>query len=470
MKGILWATIIVIIPSFIIFYGSRRIRGTRTPASVGEVYGRKISFNEYRRSLYWVTSLAVMRYGRQFDEVAKFLNLEKEAWENIILLKYAELKGIRASDSELVSVVSSVPAFQKDGKFDNEIYRAVLREHFGVGPEYFEDGMRTEVSISKLRRSITNCVKLTQQELRQYYRFANEEVKVKYVLFKSCDFEKEVSITEKQIRDYFESHREEFRLPEKVKLEYVFFKPGDVKVEGALEKAEEEGEELLSLLEEGERSWDELKAEETDYLEKGSTGTVPPGCIDTAFSMEVGEVSDLIRAGEGFYVVKLVDRKESSLPENLQDAAERVEEKLRRIESSKLARSKAERCLHTLREKKDITAIARKYSMKVTDTDFFTRNGYIKELGVVPGFRRVAFSLSEDSPFDMVGIPLGFCVLRFGERKNIDEKKFSEEEDKLYRILLEGKRERIFRDWFWLLKERASFRITYTSSPQTDKF
>ena len=498
MKGILWATVIAVSVSFM-FYGARR-RGSApsTPLFVGEIYGRKVSVNEYRKSLDWVSRMAMMRYGRRFSEIAKFLDLEKQAWEKIILLKHAELKGIRVSDDELVSVISSLPTFQKEGKFDREIYRTVLRHHLGVGPEYFEDGMRREISTSKLRDSITDCVKLTEQELRQYYRFVSEEVRVKYILFKSSDFEKEVGITEMQIKDYFESHREEFMEPEKVKLQYILFSVEDVedaeiedyysrneekykdpdkkkakplkevkeeirrylKNEKAL-KVEEEVREILSLLEEEEKSWDELEVQETGFVEKGSSANIPPQCIFAAFSLEIGD-SELVRGGEGVYIVKLVDRKESSLAENLDNVAEKVEKKLKEIESSKLARSKAERCLDGLKEEKDIAAIAKKYSIEVTDADFFTRRGYVKGLGAVPEFARVAFGLKGDSPFDMVEIRSGFCVLEFGERKSIDEEKFAEENDKIAKMVLNEKKERIFKDWFWLLKERAGLRITYT--------
>lgn len=505
MKGILWVTIVAVGVSFILWGTKSRVRESRTPQFVGEIYGRNISFNEYRKSFDWLRRMAMMRYGRQFDQIVKFLNLEEEAWENIILLRHAELKGIRVSDDELASVISSLPVFQREGKFDSETYRTVLRYDLGVRPEYFEDGMRTEVSISRLRNSITDCIKLTEQELRQYYRFANEEVRVKYIPFKSSDFEKAMSVTEEQVRDYFESNREEFRKPEKVKLQYVVFKVevedteikdyysrnkekykknGDKKKIRPLSevrdeireylknrkalKAKEEAGELLFLLEDGEKSWDELEVEETDFLGIGSTGSIPSACIDAVFPMEIDD-NELVRTPGGFYIVKLVDRKESSLPEDLDEVAAKVEEKIRKIESSKLAHSKAEGCLRKLEEKKDIAAIARQYSIEVMDTDFFTRSGYIKELGVVPRFRHVAFSLNADSPFGMAEIPSGFCVLEFGERKKIDEEKFNEEKDKLARILLGDKRGRIFSDWFWLLKEKAGFSITYTLLPQNDK-
>lgn len=473
MKGIVWVTIILVGTSFIVLYGGpgRARSRSRVPQYVGEVYGRKISFGEYRESFQWVKSLAIMQYGKQFDEVAKFLNLEKEAWDNIVLLKHAEIKGIKVGDEELASLIRSFPAFQKDGKFDSEIYRKVLLYVLGAGPAYFEDGMRREILVSKLRHSVTDCVKVTDRELRQYYRYANEKVRVEYMLFKSGDFEKEISLTEQQIRDYFELHRKEFMEPGKVRLQYVLFKPEDEEAgDDALDRIEEETEELLYMLEEGEMNWDELEeVRETEYIERGDAGSIPLKCVDAAFSLNIGETSALIRAGKGFYLLKLIDKRESYFAEKLENVSEKVEERLKEIEALKFARSKTEKCVDALKKNKSIRSVARKYSMKVIDTGFFTQNGHIKGLGGVPDFKRIAFSLTKSNPFGMAEIPSGFCVLAFTERQGFDEEKFEEDKENLYRFMLDGEKARVFQDWFWLLKERAGFRITHTFSPQTDK-
>ncbi len=506
MKGILWATIAIIIPSFVFFYGYRRARGTSPQQFAGEINGRKIPLHEYLSSLRWVKTVALMQYGKQFENIAKFLNLEEEAWKNVILLEHAKLKSIKVSDDELASLIKTLQIFHKDGKFDKETYRNVLLYALNVSPDYFEDGLRKSLCISRLRHSVTDGVEVSHQELKQHYRFLNEKVKVKYILFRSKDFEKEVNMTEKQIRDYFESHREEFREPPKVKFQYSFLKPAgeeihvpdseiedyysinieryknpedenktiplkkvkdkiknEIQNKKALEKAEEDGEELLSMLEEGEKTWRDLPVKETDFLGKNSKANLPQKCIDTAFSLETGETSNLIRTKDSFYIIKLVEKKESHMPENFKDVTKKIEEKLKETESKKLARSKAEKLLTRLEEQKKkkktiqlaFSSVAKEYSKEVMDTDFFTRNGYIKGLGMVPEFRYEAFTLSENKFSSLASVQSGFCVLIFQERKDIEEDKFEEEKAQFKSALLSEKREMAFQDWFWLLKEKS---------------
>lgn len=507
MKGILWATIAIIIPSFVFFYGYRRTRGTSPQQFAGEIDGRKIPLHEYLSCLRWVKTVALMQYGKQFENIAKFLNLEEEAWKNTILLRHAKLESIKVSDDELASLIRTLPIFHKDGKFNKETYKNVLLYALNVSPDYFEEGLRKSLCISRLRHNVTDGVKVSHQELKQHYRFLNEKVKIKYVLFRSKDFEKEVSMTEKQIRDYFESHREEFREPPKVKFQYILLKPageeihvtdseiedyystnieryknpedknktiplkkvkGEIKDElqnkKAMEKVEEDGEELLSMLEEGEKKWRDLPVKETDFMGKNSkVENLPQKCIDTSFSLEIGETSNLLRTKDGFYITKLVEKKESHLPENFKDVIKKIEEKLKGTESKKLARSKAEKLFTRLEDQKKkkktiqshFSSVAKEYSKEVMDTDFFTRNGYIKGLGMVPEFRHEAFTLSENKPSSLAAVPSGFCVLIFQERKDIEEDKFEEEKSQLKAALLSQKREMAFQDWFWLLKEKS---------------
>lgn len=509
MKGILWITIASIIVTFI-FYGARRGRGTSAGQFVGEIYGRQIPLLDYRRSLHWVRTMAFLQYGDRFKELEKFLNLEEEAWQNLLLLEYAKLAGIRVNNEELVSLIAAFPMFHKGGKFNSDTYRTVLQYALGITADYFENGMRDSLCISKVNHGITDGIKVTDQELRQHYRYMNEKVRAKYILFKSSDFEKDTSITETQIKDYFEDHRDEFRQPEKVKIQYVCFRPNPddvqineseirdyyskntetykdpknpekilpigkvkdkieekLKMEKARERAEEDGEELLSLLEQGEKNWNELEITETDFLEKDSrVENVPGACINAAFAMETGETSSLVQTEKGFFILKLVDKKSSQLPPDHTQVAGKIEEKVRQVEAMKLAQSKAEKCLARLKEKKDPAAVAKEYSKEIDDTDFFSRLGYVKKLGMAPEFRRVAFSLTKDDPYADAPVPSGFCVLMFEERKGIDETKFQEGKEKSRYHLLAEKKQTVLADWLKLLKEEAQVRSDIGKQPE----
>ncbi len=426
MKGILWITIALVIPSFVIFYGYRRVRSSSSTEYAGVIYGRKIPYRQYYNSLNWAKTMAFMKYGSKLNEIEKFLNLEEEAKQDIVLLEYAESEKAAVSDNELVSFISSIPMFKKDGKFDQETYHNVLRYGLGITPDYFENGLRNSLCVSEIKQNISDAAKVTLQELKQYYGYVNGKVKVKYIIFRSSDFEKDVSITEEQIKRYFEANKSEFREPERVKFQYVFFycSPDSIKVDNsevkdyylknsgnykdpddeskvmplnkvrediekkikirkAMEKADEEGETLLTMLEQDEKDWDELEIKESEFMAKGSsTEGIPPECIEAAFSVETGEISDLIETEKGYFIIKAVGKKVEHIPGDFKSVADRVKKRIREIEAAKLAQSKAERCLSKLKQGENMEPVAKEYSKKVTGTELFTRFGYIKELAI----------------------------------------------------------------------------------------
>ncbi len=511
MKGILWITIALVIPSFIIFYGYRRIQDSSPEQYAGVIYGKEISFRQYHNSLNWVRTMAFMKYGSKLNEVEKFLNLEEEARQNLVLLEYAGLEKVSVSNNELASFISSIPVFKKNGEFDPETYHDVLRYGLGITPDYFENGIRNSLCISEIKQNISDAAKVTGQELKQYYGYINEKAKVKYTIFRSSDFEKDVNITEEQIKKYFEANRNEFKEPEMVKFQYVFFDcnpdtikvddseikdyysknsgnykdPDDeskvipltkvrkdiekkIKIRKAREKADEEVETLITMLEQDEKDWDELEAKESEFMAKGnSTEDIPPECIEAAFSLEKGEISNLIETEKGYFIVKPVNRKAEHIPGDYKFAADAVKEKIMRIEAVNLARSKAEKCLSKVKQSRDMESTAKEYSKKVTGTELFTRFEYVKELGIAQDFKHITFNLTKDSPFAIAPVNSGFCVLELVERKGADMEIFEKEKEKLMSFLLDEKKQRIFNDWYTILKEKAQ--VTFTVRDDTPR-
>lgn len=509
MKGMLWITIALVIPSFIIFYGYKRVQGGSPEQYAGVIYGKEISFRQYHNSLNWVRTMAFMKYGNKLNEVEKFLNLEEEARQNLVLLEYAGLEKVSVSNNELVSFISSIPVFKKNGEFDQETYHNVLRYSLGITPDYFENGIRNSLCISEIKQNVSDAAKVTGRELKQYYGYINEKAKVKYIIFKSSDFEKDVNPTEDEIKKYFEANRSEFKKPETVKFQYVFFycnpdsikvndseikdyyfknsanykDPDDeskvtpltkvrkdietkIKIRKAMDKADEEGETLLTMLEQDEKDWDKLEIKESEFMAKGdSTENISPECIETAFSIETGEISDLIETEKGYFIIKPVDRKAEHIPGDYKFAADAVKGKIMRIEAVNLARSKAEKCLSKVKQAMDMESVAKEYSKKVTGTEFFTRFEYVKELGIATNFKRITFNLTKDSPFAIAPVNSGFCVLELVERKSADMEVFEKEKEKLMSFFLDEKKQRIFNDWYTILKDKAQ--VTFTSRDDT---
>jgi len=70
------------------------------------------------------------------------------------------------SDEELRKSVTSLPGFQKEGKFDPELYRRILTMERS-SPELFERKHREELLVEKAKLLVKDAVALTPSEMEE---------------------------------------------------------------------------------------------------------------------------------------------------------------------------------------------------------------------------------------------------------------------------------------------------------------
>lgn len=134
------------------------------------------------------------------------------------------------------------------------------------------------------------------------------------------EVEDKVSFTEKEAEEYYNSHKEEFKDGEKVKVSHIMV------------KTEKEAVDILDKLDKKE-SFEKLakkysigptasKGGDLGYLERGATGV--PEFEDAAFKLKkAGEVGPVLSAGAAFHIIKLYDRKDVE-PQPFNKVKERI--------------------------------------------------------------------------------------------------------------------------------------------------
>ncbi len=110
----------------------------------------------------------------------------------------------------------------------------------------------------------------------------------------------EIEVTEEEVLDYYN-----------LNVEGVTAKEGEIRVRYILVETKEEAEEIIKSLEEG-ASFIELKltksldtsnlGEGYGFISKG--GNMIPTFEDTAFALEIGDVSEPVETSKGFYIIK----------------------------------------------------------------------------------------------------------------------------------------------------------------------
>ena len=174
------------------------------------------------------------------------------------------------------------------------------------------------------------------------------------------------------------------------------------------------------------------------------------------FSLEKGEVSDLVESNGKFYIIQVVDKKPSYLPK-LEEVRKKVEKDFIFHLAEIAAKSKAEEFLSQLKEGKPWDELAKKYQLTPKSSGFFTRSDTIPDIGYDPQLQEAAFDLGEKKryPNQVFENEKGVYVIRWERKEGIDEAKYQEEKQDYRQSLTMAKDQILIGDWLENLKKKA---------------
>jgi peptidyl-prolyl cis-trans isomerase D len=155
-----------------------------------------------------------------------------------VTLMHAYKSGMTVSTEELQKIIGAVEAFRDEsGRFSQTRYRQMLQGQ-GLTPVAFENDIRMNIVLNQLRSVTSGSGFLPESVVERLLKIGEQEREVSQVVFNPVDYRKQVKISEADVEKYYEEHKNEFQIPERVRLEYLVLSP-DV-VEHAAKVTDEE--------------------------------------------------------------------------------------------------------------------------------------------------------------------------------------------------------------------------------------
>jgi len=368
--------------------------------------------------------------------------LKKQALDNLIreqlLLQAAEADGMAVSDQLLAAHIHSVKAFQEKGEFKEDLYKGLLSRK-GQTPAGFEYETRRILLANQLIKGISNTVFVTDAEVDRAYALEQQKRSFEYLLVSAKSFKNGVKPDEAAINAYFEQHKDQFMVPEHVRLAYVrlnsdvlgegievseaalneyyqqkkdslktreqrrashiLFQVAADADEAAIEKTRTEAQQVLQQIRDGadfsklakEHSSDPGSAAKGGDLGYFATGTMVPAFDKKVFAMKPGEVSGLVRTRFGFHIIKLVDIKGSKIPP-LKEVRDQLTRELKQQKIDDIYYEKLEQLTDTSYENPDsLEATADALGLEIRITDWINADAG-SGIGKFPKVRAAAFS------------------------------------------------------------------------------
>ncbi len=216
---IIWAVFAILVSLAMVGAFAPTSGDTREPDnSVGTLFGEPVSRTELMRARLYVQAFQPSRGGE--DEQKMIL---EEAWRRLVTRRYAERIGIRVSNQEIVETISRDTSFAVNGSFNHQRYRQLLDNMIG-GPqarEYFEDYLRDELLLQKMQALVGTSLWIAPYELEQSVARFTDLFTLDVVELSVSNVVGDVTVSETQIRDFYDQNPELFKTPEQRSVYYV---------------------------------------------------------------------------------------------------------------------------------------------------------------------------------------------------------------------------------------------------------
>jgi len=206
-----------------------------------------------------------------------------------------------------------------------------------------------------------------------------------------------------------------------------------------------------------------LAVKETDYFPK--KGTIPglggdERLIKSIFSLKKGETSEIIEHKDKFYIIQVVDNKDSHIPK-MSEVSDQLDKDVINHLSLIAAKREAESYLEELKGGADWFELAKNKGLKTDETGFFTRRENTPKIGYSPLLSEVTFSLSSQKryPDEAFEVNNKVYIIRWLTKEDIKMNDFDKEKKSFKQMLLLTKNRRIFNAWLQSIKEKAEIKI-----------
>jgi len=320
-KKILIGTMLVVIPPLMFFSIGTGSRSTKRPVEYAAVVdGVSIPIDMYQRRLSQLQG----RYRQQFgdmwnEETAQMLQLPKQVFDQMVneVLVSNEVKrlGVAVSQQAVDDALHALPEFKTAGKFDPQKYNRIIQQP-GIPWDDIRSQLRAQLATSALVSNVAAAARVSPTEISEEYVRRNEKAKVKYLVLTSAMLLDEVTVTDEDMRTYYNDNIERYRLPDQRRISYV-----QIPIEPSEQDMEAVRERAAAVLEKA-RAGEGFAGLAIQYSEGltgptgGDLGTFTKGDMvaefsEAAFALDPGDISDLVETTSGIHIIKVEEKTTS---------------------------------------------------------------------------------------------------------------------------------------------------------------
>jgi len=395
--------------------------------AVATVNGIKLTQREYDDALQRQQQRLRQLFGDRvdldaLDTAATRRALLESMIDNRLVASAAAKARLAVSDDTLREAILGIPAFQEDGRFTRSAYEAVLRSQ-GMTPQGFESSMRYELTLRQVSNAVSDSAIGSRTVAARLAKLLEEKREVSEALVPAQPFMSQVKVDPAQAKAYYDSHQDEFRVPERMRVQYVVlsgealaatepvtqaelkqayeanasrYKADEqrrashilIQVEpdakpAVREAALKKAEEILAEVRKSPGSFAELAkkySQDPGSAEKGGDlgyfdrGMMVKPFADAVFALgKVGDISGVVKSDYGYHIIELTGIQPGRT-RTLDDVRKELTAELQKQKAARAYAEAAERFSNLVFEQADsLQAVAQRFQLKLQTTGWITR-------------------------------------------------------------------------------------------------
>jgi peptidyl-prolyl cis-trans isomerase D len=329
---------------------------------------------------------------------------------------YREQLQANPQDEQVTAMIQRAPDFQVDGKFDLETYRTLLAQA-GYDPARFEAAQRVALRREQLQRALRGSALVSPAQYRRYLNLFAEQRVVTTAAISPEVVANDIVVSDEMITAYYDDNPKLYQLPETADVEYVEISRSDVAATVSVSEddlreyyelnsdrylqdeqrqarhilvlfgddenaAEATALDLLARAQAGE-SFEDLARENSQdggtAAQGGDLGVLTrtqlPGELGSSiFSMDEGTIEGPVRTDFGFHVIRL-ERILERGPLPIEQVRGELTAELQEQQAESLFRDLERKLSDALFDATDIQALATAVGSEVKTVAGFTRLG-----------------------------------------------------------------------------------------------
>ncbi len=416
----------------IVFDWGMNVTGLRTgEMTIAKVNGETISITEFDRAVNQVLE----NYKESGAEVTdtQLNSIRNRVLDDLINSRLVRQQinkhHLSATDKEITYYLFDQPPefiqqmFRTEqGQFDMARYQAALKNpQLDAAWIGVEQEMRNQLPVQKLQDMLFASIIVTESQIRSEYLARNQKATVRYAAFPWDKYRTTaVTISPDEIQKYYKEHRDDFKEPEKRKIDYVFFSTNPTRQDSQAVQDSAAAIYQRALAGEDFGKLAELYSEdESNSAKGGDLGFFPRGQMvkpfeEAAFAAKPGEIVGPVTTNFGLHLIKVEERKQENGVEQV-----RARHILLRYKPSHATKETAESDARFFAEQARETSwsetVAREKVQAQTSTFFVKGGGFVPGLGLNYGASQFIFRSPVGTISEAFETPQGFTVIRVAE-------------------------------------------------------